>query len=86
MNSAPAVEWRDDECDPRWGEYLTDISGQAHERRLAAQLRVTRSKDAWTRVAVDFLHGRNDADQVGAALAELTAARQALRDLDAEAE
>jgi hypothetical protein len=83
-------EWCDDEVDPRTGKRLSVMPSQQwqqwYERRLEALCRIRRSKDAWTRVAVDFLHGRNDSEHVSAALAELTAARAELADLDAQDE
>lgn len=51
--------------------------------RTAAVARVLRAKSEWTKSAVAFLHGHSDAQvQVQSALAELTAARAALADLD----
>lgn len=52
--------------------------------RVAALARVRRAKDQWTKAAVSALHGHANAeDVVTSALAELSAARAALADLDA---
>jgi hypothetical protein len=54
-----------------------------HERRMQALLRLQRRKDAYTKLSVEFILGRNVAvEEVHAALTDLAQARADMAGLD----
>jgi hypothetical protein len=55
------------------------MNEQAHEARMAALMRLTRAKDRYTRISVEFLMGRTlSLAEVKSALDEVDAARAEL--------
>lgn len=65
---------------------MTDHTLPPELAREAALARIRRAKDAFTRVSVDYLRGEVNPDAVAAAIAEVDAARAALRMLDQQDE
>lgn len=62
---------------------MTDHTLPLELQRTAALARIRAAKDLWTRIAVGVLKGDGIESDVTSALAELSAARAALADLDA---
>jgi len=56
------------------------LASERHEQRLAAQARVLRAKDSWTKIACAYVAGhRCTAEEVKLALLEVENARASLR-------